>query len=100
MRYSATGTAKTTSFTFNTRYPVTRAWRVNPRLRVDFRENENDGSDQWTAAPSLRLHYRWRRRYQLELEPEWCGRLHYQVRMYPYHRLLTHALETGLMVWL
>ena len=39
-------------------------------------------------------------RYILEFEPEWCGRLSYQVRMYPYHELLIHPFELGLMVWL
>ncbi|MDN5872198.1 MAG: hypothetical protein L0H73_15960, partial [Nitrococcus sp.] len=38
--------------------------------------------------------------YILEYEPEWCGRLSYQVRLYPYHELLTHPFELGLMVWL
>ncbi len=39
-------------------------------------------------------------RYRLDLKPEWCGRLSYQIRMYPYHELLTHPFEVGLMVWL
>lgn len=39
-------------------------------------------------------------RYRLDFEPEWCGRLSYQIRMYPYHELLTHPFEVGLMVWL
>jgi len=39
-------------------------------------------------------------RYRLNLKPQWCGRLSYQIRMCPYHELLTHSLETGLMVWL
>jgi len=38
--------------------------------------------------------------YHLELMPELCGRLMYRVRVYPYHALLTHPFETGLMVWL
>jgi starch phosphorylase len=38
--------------------------------------------------------------FQLELMPELCGRLLYRVRVYPYHELLTHPFETGLMVWL
>jgi len=39
-------------------------------------------------------------KYTLDLEPEWCGRLHYRVRMYASHPLLAHPFETGLMVWL
>jgi starch phosphorylase len=40
------------------------------------------------------------RRFALELKPEHCGLLTYQIRMYPYHELLTHPFETGLMMWL
>jgi starch phosphorylase len=38
--------------------------------------------------------------FALELTPEMCGRLLYRIRVYPYHELLTHPFETGLMVWL
>jgi glycogen phosphorylase len=38
--------------------------------------------------------------FTLELTPELCGRLLYRVRAYPYHELLTHPFETGLMLWL
>jgi starch phosphorylase len=38
--------------------------------------------------------------FTLELTPDMCGKLLYRVRVYPYHDLLTHPFETGLMVWL
>ncbi len=38
--------------------------------------------------------------FSLELTPEMCGKLLYRVRVYPYHDMLTHPFETGLMVWL
>jgi starch phosphorylase len=38
--------------------------------------------------------------FKLELTPEYCGKLVYRIRVYPYHELLTHPFETGLMVWL
>jgi starch phosphorylase len=38
--------------------------------------------------------------YRLELTPELCGKLLYRVRIYPYHDMLTHPFETGLMIWL
>jgi starch phosphorylase len=38
--------------------------------------------------------------FRLELAPQVCGRLGYRVRVFPYHDLLTHPLEMGLMVWL
>jgi starch phosphorylase len=38
--------------------------------------------------------------FALEITPDKCGKLEYQVRAYPCHPLLTHPFETGLMVWL
>ncbi len=40
-----------------------------------------------------------RQRYTLDLAPELCGRLEYFIRAYPYHELLTHRFELGLMAW-
>ncbi len=37
--------------------------------------------------------------YSVQLQPEWCGRLDYRIRIYPHHELLTHPLEMGLMRW-
>jgi len=73
LRYSATASARTTSFTLNTRYPVNSAWRINPRLRMDYRDNSSDNSTQRTLAPSIRTEYRWKKRYRFELEAggEW-----------------------------
>ncbi len=39
-------------------------------------------------------------RYSLELRPDWCGRLSFSVRAFPFHRMLAHPHETGLMKWL
>ncbi len=38
-------------------------------------------------------------RYTLDLAPELCGRLEYLIRGYPYHEMLTHRFELGLMTW-
>jgi len=38
--------------------------------------------------------------FKLDLHPEISGLLHYQIRMYPHHDLLSHAFETGHMIWL
>jgi starch phosphorylase len=40
-----------------------------------------------------------RQRFVLELAPEVCGRLHYRIRAYPWHELLAHPFELGLMIW-
>ena len=75
IRYSDTSTANIFSINLNSRYPVNSAWRVNPRLRVDFRRNKRDSSHQWTLAPSFRTDYRWKKRYHFELElgGEWSN---------------------------
>jgi starch phosphorylase len=39
-------------------------------------------------------------RFTLRLQPDLCGRLDYRIRLYPYHALLTHRFELGLMRWL
>ncbi|MEO8629170.1 MAG: DUF3417 domain-containing protein, partial [Betaproteobacteria bacterium] len=38
--------------------------------------------------------------FALHITPEMCGKLEYRVRMYPYHELLTHPFEMGMMRWL
>lgn len=38
--------------------------------------------------------------FELKLTPELCGKQEYFIRIYPYHSLLTHPLEMGMMVWL
>jgi len=38
-------------------------------------------------------------RFSLELTPEMCGKLEYRIRAYPWHELLTHPFELGLMIW-
>jgi len=38
--------------------------------------------------------------FKLDLHPEISGLLHYQIRIYPHHDLLSHAFETGHMLWL
>jgi starch phosphorylase len=39
-------------------------------------------------------------RFALQITPEMCGKLEYRVRVYPYHELLTHPFEMGMMRWL
>jgi starch phosphorylase len=38
--------------------------------------------------------------FAVELQPEQCGNLEYRIRVYPYHELLTHPFELGMMRWL
>lgn len=38
--------------------------------------------------------------YEIECTPPWCGRLSAEVRAVPYHALLAHPYQLGLMTWL
>ncbi|WP_153145046.1 alpha-glucan family phosphorylase [Dechloromonas sp. H13] len=38
--------------------------------------------------------------YTIDLTPELCGKLEYQIRIFPSHPALTHKFEPGLMIWL
>jgi hypothetical protein len=68
LRYASTSTANISTLTLDTRYPVQTVWRINPRFRLDYRDNSNNESTQWIASPSLRIDYRWRKRYRFEIE--------------------------------
>jgi len=67
-RYSDSGTAKVISLTFDSRYPFGRAWRINPRLRIDRRERLNESEYEWLYTPGVRIQYRRSQRFRLELE--------------------------------
>lgn len=68
LRYSDAGSADTSTFSFDARYPLTRNWRLNPRLRADFKRNNNDDGEQVRVRPSLRSDYRPRKWLRLDLE--------------------------------
>jgi hypothetical protein len=56
------------SLTFDSRYPIGRAWRINPRLRVDRRERFADPDYEWLYTPGIRVQYRRSRNVRIELE--------------------------------
>ncbi len=76
LRYADASASRTLSLTMVSRYSFSRSWRINPRARLDYRDNFNDGSIQWTLAPSLRIDYRLKRRIEFEFEAgsEWSSR--------------------------
>ena len=71
LRYSDTVNSSTSTVTLNSRFPINQAWRINPRLRVDYRENKMDGGSQFLTLPSVRVDYRARRNLRFELEAGW-----------------------------
>ena len=72
LRYNDTKASNTSSININARYPVSKALRVNPRFRLDYRDNEN-GSKRYAYRPSIRITHRLIKGLQLELEAggEW-----------------------------
>lgn len=79
LRYSDTSSFDTVSLNLNTRYPLSRELRINPRMQVDYRlENETIG-DQLKFRPSFTIDYFWSRRVRFLLDvgadwsPDWVS---------------------------
>lgn len=72
-RYDDMSTAKRYVIDLNTRYPLSRKFRIAPRLRLAQRESRVIDQMQYTVRPSIRLNYIPSRLFQLELEAggEW-----------------------------
>ena len=68
LRYATSDAADVYTVSLDTRFPIGRKWRINPRLRVDYREILSDMSTQWTYTPGLRMQYRLGRRGRIELD--------------------------------
>ncbi|NOY62901.1 MAG: hypothetical protein GXP10_07105 [Gammaproteobacteria bacterium] len=68
VRFSNTETADTTTLSANARYPLGSRWRINPRLRLVYRDFSSDGTQQWITAPSLRIDYRSSRYLRFEAD--------------------------------
>jgi SPOR domain len=68
LRYSDTNTSRTYSANINTRYPITRNLRINPRFLIDYRTTKENDNELFKFRPLVRLEYRWRRYYNFEIE--------------------------------
>lgn len=68
IRHSDSGSSKVLSLTLDSRYPFSRSWRLNPRLRVDRRQRVNEPNDEWIYTPGVRLQYRRSQKVRFELE--------------------------------
>lgn len=68
LRVADSTSARILSLTLDTRVPLGRSWRINPRLRVDRREINTDGSDEWMYTPGIRIQYRRSQKLRLEFE--------------------------------
>ena len=68
MRYADSDSTEVWSLNLDTRFPIGRSLRINPRIRVDYRQIKSDLSNEWIYTPGLRLQYRWGRKVRLEFE--------------------------------
>ena len=67
-RFSDSDTSRVISLTFDSRYPIGRTWRINPRLRVDRRQRIGDPNYEWLYTPGVRIQYRRSQKFRIELE--------------------------------
>ncbi|MCP4046949.1 MAG: hypothetical protein GY732_13290 [Gammaproteobacteria bacterium] len=76
LRYIDAGTATTSTLYLDSRFPVSKKFRINPRLRMAYRDHKMDGSTSLSLLPSLRLLYRIGRRFRLDFEGggEWLNK--------------------------
>ena len=68
LRVSDSTSTRIYSINLDTRYPFNNGFRINPRLRVDYREILSDSSTEWIYTPGLRMQYRLGRTGRIELE--------------------------------
>lgn len=73
LRYADTASANRWVLDINTRYPWSRALRLNPRLRLSYRESKTSDETQTSIRPSFRVNYnpRGKLQYELEFGGEW-----------------------------
>lgn len=68
VRYADSNNTEVWSANIDTRFPIGRAFRINPRIRVDWRQIKSDLSEEWIFMPGIRMQYRWGKRLRLSLE--------------------------------
>lgn len=73
LRYADTASADRWVLDINTRYPWSRELRLNPRLRLGYRESKTSDETQISIRPSFRVNFnpRGKLQYELEFGGEW-----------------------------
>lgn len=76
LRHMDGGTSTVSTLYLDSRFPVNKKLRINPRFRMSYRKHKSDGSTSWVFRPSLRLLNSFGRRYRLDFEGggEWFNR--------------------------
>lgn len=68
LRYGDTTNVDSYTFTANWRHTINRNFRINPRLRIDYRESKFDDGDRLVTKPYLRLDYSLSKWAKLEMD--------------------------------
>jgi tetratricopeptide (TPR) repeat protein len=68
LRASDSDSARVYTLMLDSRFPLGRSWRLNPRLRVDQREMTANAGSEWQLTPGIRIQYRPSQRLRVELE--------------------------------
>jgi len=68
LRYSYTGIVETIGVNLNMLYPITRGWRINPKLELDYRRRPREHKDEVVLRPSLATDYLLTPHTRLELD--------------------------------
>ena len=68
VRYADRANSEFYTLDLNTRYPFTRQFRLNPRVRFTYRENKFDDGNELAVRPSIRLNYDYTRALSFEVE--------------------------------
>jgi len=76
LRHRVSDSSSLSSASIDTKYAINRYWNISPRLRADYRNNIPEDSVQWVTSPSLKMEYRWRKQYGLDIQAggEWLAR--------------------------
>lgn len=67
-RYYDVSLSQTLSLIANTRFPINRDWRINPRLQYDIRKIKLDGRSQKKLRAILRTDYRYLNKARFDFE--------------------------------
>ena len=68
LRLSDSDNTRVISLALDSRIPIGRRWRINPRIRIDQRRIWSDSSDEWLYTPAVRIQYRHNRSLRIEFE--------------------------------
>jgi hypothetical protein len=68
LRVSDSDTTRVISLNLDSRFPIGRTWRINPRLRIDRRQIMSDSSYGWLFTPGIRIQIRRSQKYRVDFE--------------------------------